>query len=46
MSEWRKRYKVHPSADVFPMMSDDELALLKKVRGAITKEMGMTAHPD
>jgi hypothetical protein len=22
---WRKRYKVHPCADVFPMMTDEEL---------------------
>lgn len=25
---WRNRFKVHPAADVFPMMSDDELAEL------------------
>lgn len=25
MSEWRKRFKVHPAADLFPMMSDEEL---------------------
>jgi ParB-like chromosome segregation protein Spo0J len=25
---WRDKYKVHPAADVFPMMSDDELAKL------------------
>jgi hypothetical protein len=29
-SEWRRIYKVHPAADVFPMMSDDELADLCK----------------
>ena len=28
MSTWRKTYKVHPVADLFPMMSDDELAKL------------------
>lgn len=25
---WRDKYKVHPSADVFPMMPDDELDAL------------------
>ena len=30
MTSWRKRFKVHPSADVFPMMSDEELAKLGK----------------
>ena len=28
MSIWRERYKVHPAANVFPMLSDDELAKL------------------
>ncbi len=28
MSEWRKRYKVHPVADLFRMMSDDKLQKL------------------
>ena len=28
MSKWRERYRVHPAADVFPMMSDEELAVL------------------
>jgi hypothetical protein len=27
-SKWREIYKVHPAADVFPMMSDEELAEL------------------
>jgi hypothetical protein len=27
-SRWREQYKVHPAADVFPMMSDEELAKL------------------
>ena len=27
-STWRDKYKVHPVADVFPMMGDDELAAL------------------
>jgi hypothetical protein len=27
-SKWRETYKVHPAADVFPPMSDDELAEL------------------
>jgi hypothetical protein len=30
MSEWRNRCKVYPAADVFPMLSDDELAELGK----------------
>jgi hypothetical protein len=25
---WRDQYKVHPAADVFPMMSDEELEKL------------------
>ena len=25
---WRETYKVHPAADIFPMMSDDELQKL------------------
>jgi|SoiMethySBSTD1v2_1073268.scaffolds.fasta_scaffold64593_3 hypothetical protein len=25
---WRDKYKVHPAADVFPMMSDEELEAL------------------
>ena len=29
MSNWRNQYKVHPAADVFPMMADDELAELQ-----------------
>src|SRR5262249_11562484 len=28
MSEWRKKYRVHPAADVFPMMRDEELQKL------------------
>jgi ParB-like chromosome segregation protein Spo0J len=28
MSKWREKFKVHPAADVFPMMSDEELAKL------------------
>src|SRR5262245_61442630 len=27
---WREDYKVHPAADVFPMMGDSELAELTK----------------
>jgi len=38
MSGWRQKYKVHPAADVFPMMSDDELANL----GEDIKENGQT----
>ena len=37
MSSWREQYKVHPSADAFPMMSDDELATL----GADIKANGL-----
>ena len=29
-STWRKRFKVHPAADAFPMMSDAELYELGK----------------
>jgi hypothetical protein len=25
---WRDKYKVHPAADVFPMMSDEEIDAL------------------
>src|SRR5262245_22767450 len=28
MSKWREKYKVHPAADAFPMMSDEDLAKL------------------
>jgi ParB-like chromosome segregation protein Spo0J len=28
MSKWRETYKIHPAADVFPMMSDDQLTKL------------------
>lgn len=31
---WRKRYKVHPAADVYPMLSDDELKALGEPYGA------------
>lgn len=30
MSEWRKHFKVHPSADAIPMMDDDGIAELGK----------------
>ena len=36
---WRDQYKVHPAADVFPMMSDEELAEL----GEDIKEKGLLA---
>ena len=29
-STWRDKYKVHPVADVFPMMSDEELAAARR----------------
>ena len=33
-SKWRQTYKVHPAADVFSMMSDEELTkLLKPITG-------------
>ena len=28
MSKWREKYKVHPAADLFPLMSDEELRVL------------------
>jgi hypothetical protein len=28
MTSWRDKYSVHPAADVFPMMSDEELKML------------------
>ena len=30
MSTWRDNYKVHPAANVFPMMSDEELAKARR----------------
>lgn len=36
-SKWRQEYKVYPAADVFPMMSDDEL----KVLGEDIKKNGL-----
>ena len=36
MSDWREAYQVHPAADVFPMMSDDELAKLGQDIKALT----------
>jgi ParB/Sulfiredoxin domain len=35
---WRDKYKVHPAADVFPMMSDERLAEL----GEDIKKNGLT----
>ena len=40
-SQWRERYKVHPAANVFPMMSDEELAVL----GADIKANGISRYP-
>jgi ParB-like chromosome segregation protein Spo0J len=37
-SKWRSRFKVHPAADVFPMLSDEELAIL----GEDIKNHGLT----
>src|SRR5262249_52579845 len=41
MSKWREKYKVHPAADVFPMMSDEELAAL----GEDIKKNGLASLP-
>jgi ParB-like chromosome segregation protein Spo0J len=30
MSRWRETWKVHPAAEVFPLMEDDELEALGK----------------
>ncbi len=39
-SKWRSRYKVHPAADVFSMMSDDELAKLgENIRAYYLKKL-------
>jgi hypothetical protein len=38
---WRNAYKVHPAADVFPMMSDEELATL----GEDIKANGLKTRP-
>jgi DNA-binding Lrp family transcriptional regulator len=37
---WRDHIKVHPAADLFPMMSDDELRAL----GEDIKKRGLTVH--
>ena len=39
-SNWRKQYKVHPAADVFDMMADDELVVM----GEDIKQHGLK-HP-
>jgi hypothetical protein len=37
MSKWREQYKVHPAADVFPMMTDAELDELGGHKGEWAK---------
>jgi hypothetical protein len=47
-SAWRLRFRVHPSADVFPMMSDEELAQLGKnivARGGLTSSIVLWRAP-
>ena len=39
-ARWRETYRVHPAADVFPMMGDDELAKL----GENIKANGLTSQ--
>ena len=42
---WRDEYKVHPAADIFPMMSDDEQASTLPTDGRSEGAVGRSEPP-